>query len=103
MYARLVAFSGAGADKRKTMIQTVEETVIPMLRQYDGFAGYIALQDAANERAKAIILWENEGAATTAEETLAERRHGIAGGVGLTIESAELFEATVVEIEGARV
>jgi len=33
MYARLVEFSGAGTDKREQIIETVQETVIPMLRR----------------------------------------------------------------------
>ena len=54
MYARLISFSGADADKRERAIQTLHETVIPTLRRYDGFAGYIALYDGENRRAKAV-------------------------------------------------
>jgi hypothetical protein len=57
MYARLVSFSGADPEKRERMIRTMRETVVPMLRQYDGFAGYIALYDQGNRRAKAVLLW----------------------------------------------
>jgi hypothetical protein len=39
MYARLISFSGADSEKREDAIQTIRETVIPMLRKYDGFAG----------------------------------------------------------------
>jgi hypothetical protein len=77
--------------------------VIPTLREYDGFAGYLALYDAENKRARGIILWESEEAAVSAEESLVERRRQMAGGVGLTVESADLYEALVVELEGARV
>jgi quinol monooxygenase YgiN len=103
MYARLISFSDADPDKREQAIQTIRETVIPTLREYDGFAGYIALFDSDNRRARAVILWESEEAAKAAEETLAERRHQMASGVGLTVESADLYEAVVVEMEGARV
>jgi hypothetical protein len=103
MYARLIEFSGADPDKREQMIETVRGTVIPMLRQYDGFAGYITLFDGENNRAKAVLLWETEEAAEEAEKTLAERRKQLAGGVGLTVESQDLYEAPVVELEGARV
>ena len=103
MHARLIEFSGADANRRDEMIQTIEGTVLPMLRTYQGFAGYLALYDEDKSRAKAIILWENEGAAVTAEETLAERRRQLSGGLGLSIESEDLYEATVVEFEGARV
>ena len=103
MHARLISFSGAAPEKREKAIQTIRETVIPMLRQYDGFAGYIALYDAQNQRAKAVLLWESEETAEAAEETLVERRRQLASGVGLTIESADLYEAPVVELETARV
>ena len=75
MYGRLIEFSGADPEKRDNAIQTIEGTVIPMLRQYDGFAGYIALYDAANRRAKAVLLWETEAAAEEAEQTRADARH----------------------------
>jgi hypothetical protein len=101
MHARLIEFSGADSDKREQMIQTIQENVLPMLRTYDGFAGYLALYDEDKSRAKAILLWETEDAAVAAEETLAERRRTITGGLGMSIESEDLYEATVVELEGA--
>jgi hypothetical protein len=103
MYARLISFSGADPEKRESAIQTIRETVIPMLRTYDGFAGYIALYDQENSRAKAVILWESEETAEAAEQELVERRRQLASGIGLTVESADLYEAPVVELETARV
>jgi len=44
-------------------------------------------------------LWETKEAAEAAEETLVERRRQMAGGAGLTVESADLYEALVVELE----
>lgn len=103
MYARLISFSGADAEKRDSAIEMIRGTVIPMLQTYDGFAGYIALYDEENRRAKAIILWDSKEAAETAEETLVERRAKMTQQVGLTVESADLYEATVVELAGVRV
>jgi hypothetical protein len=103
MYARLISFSGADPEKRDNAIETIRGTVVPMLREYDGFSGYIALYDAQNRRAKAVLLWDSKDAAEEAEKTLVERREKLASGVGLTVESADLYEAPVVEVEGARV
>jgi hypothetical protein len=103
MYARLIEFSGAESGNRDRAIQTIRETVIPMLRQYDGFAGYVALYDAQNRRAKAVLLWETEENAEEAEKELHDRRRKLAGSVGLTVESEDLYEAPVVELEAARV
>jgi hypothetical protein len=101
MHARLISFSGADPEKRENAIETIRGTVIPMLRQYGGFAGYIALYDAQGGRASAVLLWESEDAAEEAEKTLAERRKKIAGSIGLTVESADLYEVPVLELEGA--
>jgi hypothetical protein len=103
MYARLISFSGADPEKRDRAIETIRGTVIPMLRQYDGFSGYIALYDESNRRAKALLLWESEDAAVEAEKELEERRKQMASGIGLTVESADLFEAPVVELEAVHV
>ena len=103
MYARLISFSGANPEKRDSAIEMIRGTVIPMLQNYDGFAGYISLYNADDRRAKAIILWESKDTADAAEETLAERRMKMVDQVGLTIESVDLYEAPVVELAGARV
>jgi hypothetical protein len=103
MYARVITFSGADPEKRDSAIQTIRETVLPMLRGYDGYAGYLAVYDADNRRAQAIILWETKDAAESAETTLAERRIKLASGVGLTVESADLYEAPVFDFAGVRV
>jgi hypothetical protein len=98
MHARLVTMSGASPEKREAALEMINGTVIPTLREYDGFVGYIALWDKETEAAKAILLWDSEAAAKSSEETLAERRKQFAGGVGLTVESADLYEALVVEM-----
>jgi hypothetical protein len=103
MYARLITFSGADQDKRDAALEMIRGTVIPMLRNYDGYAGYISLYDEENSRAKAIILWESKDAAESAEETLVERRSKMTSEVGINVESADLYEAPVVDLEGARV
>ena len=103
MYARVIAFSGADSGRRQAAEEMIRGTVIPMLRTYDGFEGYISLIDADNSRAQAIILWESKDAADAAEETLEERRKGMTAQVGITIESVDLYEAPVVELAGARV
>ena len=103
MYARLITFSGADPDKREKAIETIRETVIPMLRTYDGYAGYISLYDAENRRAKAIILWDSEETAEGAEVELVERRRQLTSTIGLTVESADLYEVPVADLEGARV
>ena len=103
MYARVITFSDATEDKRDAAIEMIRGTVIPMLQNFDGFAGFVALYDTDGQSAKSIILWDSKENADTAEETLAERRKGMTAQVGITIESVDLYEAPVVELAGARV
>jgi hypothetical protein len=103
MYARVITFSGADSSKREPALEMIRGTVIPMLQTYDGFQGYLSLYDDDNSRAKAIILWSSKDTADSAEETLAERRKAMTAQVGITIESVDLYEAPVVELEGAKV
>ena len=70
MYGRLISFSGADPARREEAIETIRGTVIPMLRTFEGFAGYVALYDGENNRAKAIILWETAEQAEAAEAEL---------------------------------
>ena len=103
MYARLITFSGADSSKRDAALEMIRGTVIPMLRSYDGYGGYISLYDVKNSRARAIILWESEETAEAAEVELVERRRQLTATVGLTVESADLYEVPVADLEGARV
>jgi hypothetical protein len=102
MWARLVSFSSADPEDRERALQTIREAVLPTLRKFDGFAGYLGLYDGENRRAKAVLLWESKEAAEAAEPQLVERRRQMAASVGLNFESAELYEALVVELEDAR-
>ena len=99
MYARLVSFTNADAENHERAIQTIREIVIPTLREYDGFVGYTALWDQDNHRAKGIILWDTKEQAEAAEQTLGERRREMASGVGLAIESEDLYEVIITELE----
>lgn len=98
MYARLISMSGALAENREQAIQTIREKVIPALSQQDGYAGYVALFDADNHRAKAVLLWESREAAEAAHTAMMDFRDQTISGLGMTLESADLYEAPVVEM-----
>ena len=103
MYARVISFGEATPDKREAAIEMIRGTVIPLLRTIDGYEGYLSLYDEDNQRAKAIILWDSKDSAEAAEEQLRERRKGMTAQVGITIESVDLYEAPVADLEGVRV
>jgi hypothetical protein len=98
VYARLISFSGASPENRERAIQTLREVVIPTLREYAGYAGYVGLYAGGSGQARALIFWESREAADAAEESLGGRRQEMSSGVGLTIEAVELYEAPVVDM-----
>lgn len=99
MHARLISMSGASEEGREHAIQTIRERVIPTVAQHAGYAGYIGLYDTESGHAKALIFWESREAAEASEAELADFRVQLIGGLGMTLESVELFEAPVVELE----
>jgi hypothetical protein len=103
MYVRLVSFSGGSADMRDTWVQTIQDTVLPTLRGHEGFAGYIGLMGTADQQVKGLVFFDSEENAEAAERAVQERRREVSGGVGLTVESADLYEVLAMEMESTRV
>ena len=103
MHARLVSFSGGNPDARDRWAQTIQDTVIPTLRGLEGFAGYIGLAGKDGQQVKGLVFWDNEEHAEAGERATQERRREVSGGIGLTVESAELFEVLAMEMDTTRV
>jgi hypothetical protein len=103
MYARLVEIEGIDPSRREEAITNLRENVIPALKELDGFAGFIALADADNSRARSIVLWETQENAEEAERQMKDRREEMVSKLGATVRSADLYEAPIVEVTaGAR-
>jgi hypothetical protein len=98
MYGRLVEIDGVDPSRRDEILATMRETIIPRLKEFDGFAGFISLVDEENRRARSVILWETKEGADAAEVEFGPRREEIVRGMGGTVRSADLFEAPIVEI-----
>ncbi len=98
MYARVISMSNATAESRERAIQVIRERVIPRVSQLDGYAGYIGLFDVDNQRAQAVLFWTSREAADAAEKELAGFRVELISGLGMSVESVDLYEAVVVEM-----
>ena len=68
MYARLISFSGADPEKRESAIQTINETVIPMLRTYDGYVygwntrtGRLVARIRVGGQPHGLLVWPQPG------------------------------------------
>jgi len=99
MYARLISLSGVERDGYESAVQVMRDQMIPMLRGYDGYAGYIGLYEPDSRRAKGLLFWTTREAAEAAEETLDERRKEMTSSFGMSLEPTELYEASLVAME----
>jgi|SRR5437588_10867487 len=103
MYGRLVEIENIDPSRREEALTNIRETVIPALKELDGFAGFISLADADNRRARSIVLWETKENADEAERQMKSRREEMVSSLGATVRSADLYEAPIVEVTaGAR-
>jgi hypothetical protein len=76
----------------------MRETIIPALKEMDGFAGFISLVDEEQGRARSVVLWETKEAADEAEHILGPRREEMVRGLGGSVRSADLYAAPIVDI-----
>ena len=103
MYARLVSFSGVNPEKREEATATIREWVIPTLRGFDGFAGYIGLYDEDGGRAKGILSGRARRRRRRQSPSSPRCAARSRSSMGLTLESADLYEAPIVELEAVHV
>jgi len=101
MVARLVKFSGADPARLDAALEWIRDRVLPTLEAQDGFAGYIGLWDGERRLAGGLTLWESREAAEAADAKIGGLRQDTAERLGLQFESANLWDAPVVEIRAA--
>ena len=94
MYGRLVEIEGVDPSHREEILGILRERIIPGLKEFDGFAGFISLVDEEKHRARYVVLFETKEAAEEAERKFGRRfaKRPLAG-MGGTVRSADLFEA----------
>jgi hypothetical protein len=101
MYGRLVEIEGVDPAKRDEALGILRERIIPRLKEMDGFAGFMFLVDEENRRTRSVALFETKEGADEAEREMAPKREEIVRGLGGTVRSADLYEATIVEVHTA--
>jgi hypothetical protein len=81
MYGRLVEIEGIDPSKREEVLGIIRERIIPGLKEFDGFAGFISLVDEETRRARSVVLWETKESADEAERQFGPQREEIVRGV----------------------
>ena len=98
MYGRLVEIEGIDPSHREEILGILRERIIPGLKEFDGFAGFISLVDEEKHRARNVVLWESKESAEEAERKFGPIREETVTGFGGTVRSTDLFEAALVEV-----
>ncbi len=98
MYGRLVEVDGVDPSRREEVLAIMRQTIIPGLKEIEGFAGFISLVDTENRRARSVLLWETREAAEEAERQFGPKREEIVRSMGGAVRSADLYDAPIVEV-----
>jgi hypothetical protein len=97
MYARHVTVHGS-PDKVEEAIRSVQETILPVLRECAGFKGQLFLVDRDKGEAIGISLWDTEANMRASEEKVRPVREQTADQAGASsAPDVALYELPVFE------
>jgi heme-degrading monooxygenase HmoA len=97
MHARMSTLEGS-PDEMDEGLRDVKEHVLPLLRQQEGFKGFIALGNRQSGELIGITFWESEQAMQASEEVGDRTRSDTAEDTGDTIEDVERYEVGLFEM-----
>lgn len=96
MFARVNIFKGSG-DVMEDATRIAREKALPALREVDGFAGLLILEDRKLGRSIGITFWQTEEALQASEEAADRMRSETAAEAGEEIVGVERYEVTLDE------
>jgi hypothetical protein len=97
MHARMSTLEGS-PDELDEGVHDVKDHVLPLLRQQDGFKGFIALGDRQSGELIGITFWESEQAMQASEEVGERTRSDTAEDMGDTIADVQRYEVGLFEM-----
>jgi len=97
MFARVTTLEGP-PEQIDEALRQVRERVLPRIRQYDGYNGFIALGDRQAGRVLGLTLWRSEQALRSTEEEANRLRRETSETVGQAIASVESYEVPLLEL-----
>lgn len=97
MHARMSTLEGS-PDELDEGLRDIKEQVLPLLRQQDGFEGFIALGDRQSGELIGITFWASEQAMQASEEVGERTRVDTAEDTGDTIAGVQRYEVGLFEM-----
>ena len=73
MHARVTRLN-ASADRLDEMSDQFDERTVPVLRDLDGFQGYVLMGDRGSGGAIAVTYWDSESAMQSSEDAVKAER-----------------------------
>jgi hypothetical protein len=96
VFARVTTFTGT-PEQIDEGLRLYREQALPWLREASGFRGFVALVDRAGGRSMGLTLWASADVAADADTSGRSLREQISEGIGLTMESLDVFEVAFAE------
>ena len=97
MHARMSTLEGS-PEEMDEGLRDVRERVLPLLKQQEGFKGFIALGNHQSGELIGITFWESEQAMQASEEVGDRTRSDTAEDTGEAIEDVERYEVGLFEM-----
>ena len=97
MHARMSTLEGS-PEEMDEALHDVRERVLPLLKQQEGFKGFIALGNHQSGELIGITFWESEQAMQASEEVGDRTRSDTAEATGEAIEDVERYEVGLFEM-----
>ena len=97
MHARMSRLEGSPGEMDEGL-RDVKEHFLPLLRQQEGFKGFIALGNRQSGELIGITFWESEQAMRASEEVGDRTRRDTAEDTGDTIADVERYEVGLFEM-----
>jgi heme-degrading monooxygenase HmoA len=97
MHARMSTLEGSPGEMDEGL-RDVREHVLPLLKQQEGFKGFIALGNRQSGELIGITFWESEQAMQASEEVGLRARSETAEDTGEEIEGVERYEVGLFEM-----
>ena len=97
MHARMSTLEGS-PEEMDEGLRDVRERVLPLLKQQEGFKGFIALGNHQSGELIGITFWESEQAMQASEEVGDRTRSDTAEATGDAIVDVERYEVGLFEM-----
>ncbi len=94
MFARVSTYQGS-AEQVDRGLDHARESILPKVRELDGFEGAYYLVDRDSGKALSITLWGSERAMQASEESADRLRGESAQAAGATVEGVERYEVAI--------